>query len=66
MDLKRLFEDRIRGLNICNTSTSPQNKLNKNTDRQNIPEKYRMCGEREQLINHLISECKKLAQKECK
>ena len=26
----------------------------------------RMCGERDELITHLIAECKKLAQEECK
>ena len=28
--------------------------------------KYRLCGDRDETINHVISECSKLAQRECK
>ena len=28
--------------------------------------KCRLCGERDEMINHIISECSKLAQKEYK
>ena len=28
--------------------------------------KYRLCGDRDETINYIISKCSKLAQKECK
>ena len=42
------------------------NWIRKNIDGQEVSEKCRMCGERDESINHLIAKCKKLAQKEYK
>ena len=42
------------------------NWIRKNIDGQEVSEKCRMCGERDESITHLIAECKKLAQKEYK
>ena len=42
------------------------NWITKNIDGQEVSEKFRMCGERDESITHLVAECKKLAQKECK
>ena len=42
------------------------NWIRKNIDGQEVSEKCRMCGERDESITHLIAECKKLAQKKHK
>ena len=42
------------------------NWIRKNVDGQEISEKCKMCGERDESVTHLIAECKKLAQKEYK
>ena len=42
------------------------NWIRKNIDGQEVSEKCRMCGERDESITHLIAKCKKLAQKEYK
>ena len=42
------------------------NCIRKNVDGQEVSEKCKMCGERDESITHLIAECKKLAQKEYK
>ena len=42
------------------------NWIRKNIDGREVSEKCRMCGERDESINQLIAECKKLAQKEYK
>ena len=42
------------------------NWVRKNTDGQEVSEKCRMWGERDESITHLIAECKKLTQKEYK
>ena len=42
------------------------NWIRKNIDGQEVSEKCRMCGERDESIIHLIAKCKKLAQKEYK
>ena len=42
------------------------NWIRKNIDGKEVSEKCRMCGERDESINQLIAECKKLAQKEYK
>ena len=36
--------------------------IRKNTDAQEVSEKCRMCGERDESIANLTAECKKLAQ----
>ena len=41
-----------------------QGGITNNKTQQNS--KYRLCGDREETINHIISECSKLAQKEYK
>ena len=42
------------------------NWIRKNIDSQEVSEKCRICGERDESITHLSAECKKLAQKEYK
>ena len=42
------------------------NWIRKNIDGQQVSEKFRMCGERDESITHLITECKMLSQKEYK
>ena len=42
------------------------NWIRKDIDGQEVSEKCRMGGERDESITHLIAECKKLAQKEYK
>ena len=42
------------------------NWIRKNIDGQEVSEKCRMCGERDESITHLIVECKKLVQEEQK
>ena len=64
MDSKKLFGERNERLDICSTRASSHNELDKNTDGQNISEKSRMCGGRDESINYLTVECKKIAQKE--
>ena len=68
MDQERLFEERNIGLDICSTRTSSKNETDKKKkiDGQEVSEKCRMCGERDESVTHLIAECKKLAQKEYK
>ena len=34
------------------------------TDKTQQNSKCRLCGDRDEMINHIISECSKLAQKE--
>ena len=38
----------------------------KNIDNEDIQDKCRLCGEREETIAHVVSECKQLAQNEYK
>ena len=38
--------------------------VQKNIDRMDIIETCRMCGDKEETISHIVSECKQLAQKE--
>ena len=38
----------------------------KNIDKKDIQDKCRLCGEREETIAHVVSECKQLAQNEYK
>ena len=42
------------------------NWVKSNVDKENISSKCRMCGEREETIAHVVSECQKLAQREYK
>ena len=42
------------------------NWIKKHIDKQDIGDKCRMCGEREESVSHLIAECKKLAQRDYK
>ena len=50
------------------TTTNNNNNNNNNAriDKTQQNSKYRLCGDREEAINHVISECSKLAQKEYK
>ena len=42
------------------------NWIRKHIAGQQVSEKYRMCGEKDESITHLIAQCKELAQKEYK
>ena len=42
------------------------NHINTRIDKTQQNSKYRLCGDRDETINHIISECSKLAQKEYK
>ena len=42
------------------------NWIKKNIDKQDISEKCRMCGERDESVSHIVAECSKLAQTEYK
>ena len=42
------------------------NHINARIDKAQQNSKCRLCGERDETINHIISECSKLAQKEYK
>ena len=35
-------------------------------DKSQQNSRYRLCGDRDEMINHIVSECSKLAQKEYK
>ena len=40
--------------------------VQKNIDKMDITESCRVCGDKEEFISHIVSECKQLAQKEYK
>ena len=42
------------------------NRIKARIDKTQQNSKCRLCGDRDETINHIISECSKLAQKECK
>ena len=65
MDQERLFEERNIGLDICSTRTSSKNEMDreKKIDDQEVSEKCRMCGERDESVRHLIAECKNQPRK---
>ena len=42
------------------------NHIKARIDKTQQNSKYRLCGDRDETINHIISECSKLAQKEYK
>ena len=42
------------------------NWISKSIDDREILEKYKICGERDESITHLIAECKKLTKKKYK
>ena len=42
------------------------NVIKARIDRTQEESKCRMCGRADETINHLLSECSKMAQKECK
>ena len=42
------------------------NHINARIDKTQQNSKYRLCSDRDETINHIISECSKLAQKEYK
>ena len=42
------------------------NWIKKHIDKQNISEKCRMCGERDESVSHIVAECSKLAQTDYK
>ena len=51
---------------LANTlPTNPMSRLNNNNKTQQNS-KCRLCGNRDEMINHIINECRKLAQKEYK
>ena len=42
------------------------NWIKKNIDKQNISEKCRMCGQRDESVSHIVAECSKMAQSDYK
>ena len=42
------------------------NHIKARIDKTQQNSKFRLCGDRDETINHIISECSKLAQKEYK
>ena len=59
--------------NKCATTTSTNKNNNSNSNNNddddnnnNKNSKYRLCDDRDETINHIISECSKLAQKDYK
>ena len=42
------------------------NWIKSNIDKEDISSKCRMCGERDETIAHVVSECQKLAHREYK
>ena len=38
----------------------------KNIDKEDVQDKCRLCGERDETVAHIVSECKQLAQNEYK
>ena len=40
------------------------NSIKRIIDKQNVSAKCRMCGERDETVSHIVSECKKLDQKQ--
>ena len=47
-------------------NTVRTNHIKTRTDKMQQNSKYRQCGDRDEIINHIISECTKKAQKENK
>ena len=47
-------------------NTIKTNHIKARMDKTQQNSKYRQCGDRDETINHIISECSKLAQKEYK
>ena len=65
--LGRLSEKKKQGLIFAAQEQALRmNWIRKNIDGQEVSEKCRMCGERDESITHLIAECKNLAQKDYK
>ena len=63
--LGRLSEKKKQGLIFAAQEQALRmNWIRKNIDGQEVSEKCRMCGERDESITHLIVECKKLVQEE--
>ena len=41
-------------------------RIMKNIDKKDVQDKCRLCGERDETVAHIVSECKQLAQNEYK
>ena len=63
----RNFKREIESLQMAaQNSTIRTNHIKAMTDKTQKNSKCRLCGDRDETINHIISECSKLAQKEYK
>ena len=51
---------------VAQNNTEKTNYINTRIDKTHQNSKYRLCGDRDETINHKISECSKITQKECK
>ena len=67
MAKKRKVEKRNRGNDTCGTRPGITHKTPQDQDRETAwGPTCRLCGEREETIMHVLSECKKTAQTEYK
>ena len=67
MDWERLLKKETEGLIFTAQGQAlRKNWIRKNIDGQEVSEKCRICGERDESITHSIPECKKLPQNEYK
>ena len=53
-------------LMVAQNNAIRTNYIKARIDKTQQNSKCRLCGDRDETINHIISECSKLAQKECK
>ena len=61
------FKREIESLQIdAQNKAIRTNHIKERIDKTQQNSKYRLCGDREEITNHIISECSKLAQKEYK
>ena len=67
VDWERLLKKETEGLIFAAQGQAlRKNWIRKNIDGQEVSEKCRICGERDESITHSIPECKKLPQNEYK
>ena len=66
MAKKRKFKGETESLLMAaQNSIIRTNHIKVRIDKMQQNSKCRLCGDRDETINHIISECSKLAQKEC-
>ena len=54
----------IRGWALIRINTVITNSVKRIINKQNVSAKSRMCGEGDETVSHIVSECRKLAQKQ--